>query len=335
VASDPHDDDITLTGALSLADILAGGRPQPARLNDGHCHFFSSRFFELLGAQMPGAAGATRSAAELCTRLGWDDPASPDALADRWVAEMDRHGVGRSMLMASLPGDEGSVAAAVARHPGRIVGGFMVNPVAPDGALRVRSALGGTGLRVVCLFPAMHRYSLSDPKVAEVVGIVAATPGAVLFVHCGVLSVGVRRKLGLTSRFELRYGQPLDVQRFAVDYPSLPIIVPHFGAGFFREALMLAEACSNVVLDTSSTNGWVRYHPGLTLTDVFRTAMAVVGPDRLMFGTDSSFFPRGWNRAIWDAQSAAMRQLALSEPDVDAIVGGNFDRLFPAVAARA
>src|SRR4029079_17868064 len=101
------------------------------------CRFSRSPFCELLGAQMPGAAGATRSAAELCTRLGWDDPASPDALADRWVAEMDRHGVGRSMLMASLPGDEGSVAAAVARHPGRIVGGFMVNPVAPDGAIRV------------------------------------------------------------------------------------------------------------------------------------------------------------------------------------------------------
>ena len=253
MASDPHDEDITLTGELSLADILAGGRAQPARLNDGHCHFFSSRFFELLGAQMPGERNGTQSAAALCARLGWDDPGSPEALADRWVAEMDRYGVGRSMLMASLPGDEGSVAAAVARHPGRIVGGFMVNPVAPDGALRVRSALGGSGLRVVCLFPAMHRYSLADPKVAEVVGIVAATPGAVLFVHCGVLSVGVRRKLGLASRFELRYGQPLDVQRLAVDYPSLPIIVPHFGAGFFREALMLAEACPNVVLDTSST----------------------------------------------------------------------------------
>ena len=191
---------------------------------------------------------------------------------------MDRYGVGRSMLIASLPGDEGSVAAAVSRHPGRIVGGFMVNAVAPDAALRVRSALGGSFLRVVCLFPAMHRYSLSDPKVAEVVGIIAATPGAGRFVHCGVLSVGVRRKLGLSSRFELRYGQPLEYQqRFAVDYPSMPIIVPHFGAGFFREALMLAEACPYVVLDTSSTNGWVRYHPGLTLIDVFRTAMAVVG----------------------------------------------------------
>ena len=159
----------------------------------------------------------------------------------------------------------------------------------------------------------MHRYSLADPKVAEVVGIVAATPGAVLFVHCGVLSVGVRRKLGLASRFELRYGQPLDVQRFAVDHPSLPIIVPHFGAGFFREALMLAEACPNVVLDTSSTNGWVRYHPGLTLTDVFRTAMAVVGPDRLMFGTDSSFFPRGWQAPIYDTQRAILEQLGTED----------------------
>ena len=234
------------------------------------------------------------------------------------------------MLMASLPGDEGSVAAAVARHPGRIVGGFMVNPVAPDGALRVRSALGGSGLRVVCLFPAMHRYSLADPKVAEVVGIVAATPGAVLFVHCGVLSVGVRRKLGLASRFELRYGQPLDVQRFAVDYPSLPIIVPHFGAGFFREALMLAEACPNVVLDTSSTNGWIRYHPGLTLTDVFRTAMAVartrsahvrhrlvVLPARLA-GADLRHAARD-PRAARHGGRLPRRQ----------IFGGTFNRLFP------
>jgi uncharacterized protein len=330
VASDPHDEDITLTGALSLADILAGGRAQPAaRLNDGHCHFFSSRFFELLGAQLPGGANGSQSAAALCARLGWEDPGSPEALADRWIAEMDRYGVGRSMLIASLPGDEGSVAAAVSRHPGRIVGGFMVNPVAPDGALRVRSALGASGLRVVCLFPAMHRYSLSDPKVAEVVGLVAATPGAVLFVHCGVLSVGVRRKLGLSSKFELRYGQPLDVQRFAVDYPSLPIIVPHFGAGFFREALMLAEACPNVVLDTSSTNGWVRYHPGLTLTDVFRTAMGVLGPDRLLFGTDSSFFPRGWQAPIYDTQRAILEELGTEDGFRASIFGGTFNRLFP------
>jgi predicted TIM-barrel fold metal-dependent hydrolase len=106
-------------------------------------------------------------------------------------------------------------------------------------------------------------------------------------------------------------------------------VVPHFGAGFFREALMLADACPNVVLDTSSTNGWIRYHPGLTLTEVFRTAMAVLGPDRLMFGTDSSFFPRGWNAPIYDAQRAILEQLGTEDGFRAAIFGGTFNRLFP------
>jgi predicted TIM-barrel fold metal-dependent hydrolase len=328
MASEPHDED-TLTGSMTLAEILAGGaRPAGPRLNDAHCHFFSTRFFELLGAQLPGGASGQHTAESLCRRLGWENPGAPEALADRWVAELDRYGVSRAMLIASLPGDEGSVAAAIARHPGRIVGGFMINPTTNDAAHRVRAALAD-GLRVVCLFPAMHRYALSDPKVAELVGVVAATPGVALFVHCGVLSVGVRQRLGLASRFEMRFGQPLDVQRFAVDYPSLPIVIPHFGAGFFREALMLAEACPNVFLDTSSTNGWIRYHPNLTLIDVFRTAMGVLGPDRLLFGTDSSFFPRGWQAPVYDTQRAILEHLGTEDGFRASIFGGTFDRLFP------
>ena len=35
--------------------------------------------------------------------------------------------------------------------------------------------------------------------------------------------------------------------------------LPHFGAGYFREALMLADLCPNVYLDTSSSNSWMRY----------------------------------------------------------------------------
>ena len=150
-----------------------------------------------------------------------------------------------------------------------------------------------------------------------------------MFVHCGVLSVGVRRKLGLPAASSLRYGHPLDVRASPSTFPSLPIIVPHFGAGFFREALMLAEACPNVDLDTSSSNGWVRYHPGLTLTDVFRTAMGVVGPDRLMFGTDSSFFPRGWQTPVYDSQRAILEQLGTEDGFRAQIFGGTFNRALP------
>lgn len=296
--------------------------------NDVHCHFFSPRFFQALARDDPERFGDA-PAETMCAALGWDAPSSNTALADRWVAELDRQHVDRAVLIASVPGDEASVAEAVAHAPRRFVGFFMLNPLADDAAARVREALGPMGLRGVCLFPAMQRYSLHDQRVLAIVEQVARAPGAVLFVHCGVLSVGIRRKLGLPSRFDMRFSNPLDLHAIAMAFPSLPIVVPHFGAGLFREALMLADLCPNVVLDTSSSNHWTDYYPGLTLTDVYRQALLVAGPSRLVFGTDSSFFPRGWNRAVWDAQFAAMKSLSLPEPDIDAITRGNFERLFP------
>ena len=82
------------------------------------------------------------------------------------------------------------------------------------------------------------------------------------------------------------------------------MIVPHFGAGFFREALMAADQCPTIHLDTSSSNSWMKFHPGLTLEAVFRQALAVAGAERLLFGTDSSFFPRGWQQPIYEAQDS-------------------------------
>ncbi len=92
---------------------------------------------------------------------------------------------------------------------------------------------------------------------------------------------------------------------------------------------MAADACANVHLDTSSSNGWIRYTPGLTLEAVFSTALAVVGASRLLFGTDSSFFPRGWQKAVFDAQKTAIAALGHTAEDEALIFGGNFERLFP------
>ncbi|MEW6321970.1 MAG: amidohydrolase family protein [Acidobacteriota bacterium] len=297
-------------------------------LCDAHVHFFSPGFFDGLGVQL-GLPPEGRAAA-VVARAGWDDPVSIDALADRWIAELDRHGVARAALIASLPGDEASVTAAVARHPSRLVGFFMLNPLADDAVDRARRALDA-GARGICLFPAMQRYPLHDERVGTIFALAAGHPAKpAVFVHCGVLSVGVRRKLGLPSPFDIRFGNPLDLHALALAHPAVPVIVPHFGAGMFREALMLADLCPNVHLDTSSSNGWIRYVPGLALKDVFRAALDVAGPDRLLFGTDSSFFPRGWNKDVYDRQQSALGD-ALVPPDARAkILGGNFARLFPA-----
>ena len=290
---------------------------------DAHCHFFSRRFLEILIAGSPKQAAGVD---EVSRSLGWDAPAEPEALADRWVEELDRHRVSRAAIIASVPGDEASVSAAVARHPERFVGFFMLNPVAPDAAQRLDAALAA-GLRGICLFPAMHRYAADDERVASVF-TAARGGGAVVFVHCGALTVGVRRKLGLQSPFDWRLGDPLAVAAVASRFPDVPVIIPHFGAGFFREALMAADQCPNLHLDTSSSNSWTKYHPGLTLQGVFSQALGVVGPDRLLFGTDSSFFPRGWQAGIYDAQRAALHAARADADTQRRIFSGNFDRLF-------
>jgi predicted TIM-barrel fold metal-dependent hydrolase len=294
-------------------------------LNDSHCHFFSTQFFNTLSRQR----GRRDTVAALCQELQWDDPGAPETLADRWVTELDSHGVSRSALIASVPGDEASVAAAVARHPTRFVGYFMVDPSADDAVARVTQAVTTLGLRVACLFPAMHHVALADPRIDRIVEAVAAQPGTAVFVHCGVLSVGVRKKLGLPSRFDLSLGDPLAIARLALTHPRVPFIVPHFGAGMLRETMMAADACPNVHADTSSSNNWIRYAPGWTLNGVFKTAMSVLGPTRLLFGTDSSFFPRGWQRGIYQTQKTAVTEAGISESDQALIFGGNFDRLFP------
>ena len=96
-----------------------------------------------------------------------------------------------------------------------------------------------------------------------------------------------------------------------------------------REALIAADQCPTIHFDSSSSNNWIRYHPDLTLEAVFKTVLAVVGPTRVLFGTDSSFFPRGWQRPIYEQQNRILRAVTARDSDRDQIFSENFDRLFP------
>ena len=297
------------------------------KVHDVHCHFFSARFFEALGREKHGAKPPV-DADTVAAELGWDPPGSPESLADRWVAELDRHGVSRAALIASVPGDEESVATAVARHPDRFVGFFAVNPASPDALERARHAFADLRLRCACLFPAMHGYRFDDERVTRLFEL-AAAQGAAVFAHCGFLSIEARVRMGLSQVLDLRLGDPLTLAATAIHFPGVPVIVPHFGAGFLREALMAADLCRNILLDTSSSNAWVKYVPGLTLTEAVRRTLATIGPERILFGTDSSFFPRGWRRVIHGAQLTAFDELGVEAGASEKILGGNFDRIFP------
>ena len=293
------------------------------RVSDAHVHFFSHSFFAALGALKGGMP-----ADDVARAAGWEPPPEePALLADKWAQDLDRHGVESSVLIASLPGDEASVLTAVKRHPDRFFGYFLVNPLLPDAAARTAAALAA-GLKGICLFPAMHAYPVQDERPVKIIEMAAAHPGTLVFVHCGVLTVGIRKKIGLPSRFDLGYSNPVDLHAIALRYPELPFVIPHFGAGYFREALMVADLCPNVYLDTSSSNSWIKYQlEPIRLRQVFERSLAVLGAERLLFGTDSTYFPKGWHSAIFHEQAEALHGLGIDGADAARIFGGNLRRL--------
>ena len=217
--------------------------------------------------------------------------------------------------------------------PIAFVGFFMLDPTREDAIAYAKRALD-EGLRTICLFPAMHGYSLHDPngrrrvrarRIAPRRHRRARSPSSRT---AGCCRSAFARSSGCRATFEIRFGNPLDLHGLAMKYPAVPIIIPHFGAGMLREALMLADSCANVHLDTSSSNSWIKYTPGLTLEQVFKTALDVVGPDRLIFGTDSSFFPRGWNGEVHQKQKSALDAIGVSADVQNKIFSENFARLF-------
>jgi uncharacterized protein len=298
-------------------------------VNDAHVHFFSQHFYSALARQKK-----LENAEALAPLLNWEIPAyDPAALAQSWAAELDRNGVHHAALIASMHGDEESVSAAVAAYPDRFFGSFMLDPLQPDALERVRSAAVNPHLHCMCLFPAMHTYSVTDRRLVPMLEI-ASDHGLAVFVHCGTINIGVRKKLGLPSQFDMRYSNPLDVHPVALHFPQIRFIIPHFGAGLFREALMLADLCPNVWLDTSSSNHWTVYED-LDLRTVFRRSIDVIGEARLLFGTDSSFFPRGWNTEIFKQQITALYELGLSKEQAEQILCLNLERVFKPSSAAA
>ena len=74
----------------------------------------------------------------------------------------------------------------------------------------------------------------------------------------------------------------------------------------------------------SSSNSWRSAQPAeLELKDVFARTLAVFGAERIFFGTDSSVFPRGWRRDLYEEQKRALDALDASESEQNLVFGEN------------
>ncbi len=294
------------------------------RIVDVHSHYFSRTFFETLAVQAVGAEAAPARLDALAQETDLQIPdGDEDAHLARWLDEMDRHGVDHLGTFASLPQEGEIVARAVKAAGGRLSGFLMVDPFAPGAIDKLEGHLAAGTMRGALLFPAMHHVELGA-DLHKRLWQVLDDHEAIAFVHCGLLVVPLRDKLGLPRPYDLTYANPLSLIPVANRHRSVRFVVPHFGAGFLREVLMAGAQCENVYVDTSSSNGWVATNPGVdSLVDVFRAALGVFGPERILFGTDSGTFPAGWRAERLEGQQAALRAAGASTAAVDAVCGGS------------
>ncbi len=183
-------------------------------INDAHIHFFSPGFFAGLGADQQRDHRA--SAGSIPSRLKRSRRAGSESST--------RTASSRAALIASLPGDVDSVAKAVATQ--RVALRRLLHARSDargrDRARAARARRGPAhhlpvpGDASLCAARRARRHACSSwrrPARRHVEPIA-------VFVHCGVLSVGVRKKLNLPSAFEMRFGNPLDLHGHALKYPG-------------------------------------------------------------------------------------------------------------------
>lgn len=301
---------------------------------DFHAHFFGRVFFETLAAQSPLAGDVESKLSAVARKTGIELPSRETAEhTARWLAELDRHQVEHLCAFASVPEEVPSVCEAAHSSNGRISAFALVNPRVDGAVARVRGLLEARRIRGVLLFPAMHHYRLSGSEAKPLLDALDEH-SAVCYSHCGVLVVKLRDLLSLPRPQDPSFANPLDVVLAANTHPRAHFVIPHFGAGFFRETLMAGASAPNVYVDTSSSNGWTATQfPTPTLAEVFARALEVFGHERILFGTDSNTFPAGWRHDRFELQHAALRSLGISVVAEEAIFAGNARRLLRQAAA--
>ena len=235
-----------------------------------------------------------------------------DELLRRTLAEMDRSGIRRALLV-----DGPNREAWRAAHPDRFLLSYVPDlsledhtEAAAEFAEGVRSgkyvAAGEFGLVYAGMpfnSPALFPYY----EVAE-------EHGVPVFIHTGFS--GPNPQQLISPAFRIGVADPLLLEDVLIRFPRLKVVMMHMGWPFFDEALYMLGTYPNVYLETSVA-AWML---GPALFDrMLREAVAAAGSDRILFGS----LQMAWPDVIGRSVSAVREADYLTEEDKHAILWEN------------
>lgn len=274
---------------------------------DGHCHIFPEDFQrrrdELLSRD------ATFS--ELFAK---GQP--PMATAQTLLLDMDQNGISRAVVMGVGWSDlalaqeaNAYLIRAVADQPERLIGLCSVNPAWGGKALDEVRRAAAHGLKGIGeLHPDTQGFDIADKESLASLMELAWSLAMPVLVHCSEPAGHKYPGKGATT--------PDKVYRLIKNFPENSIICAHWGGGLPFYALMpeVPEVLNNVYFDSAAS-------PFLYRSGVYQTVAGLVGPDKILFGTDYPLIQ--YPRALGHLADAG-----LGEGDRAAVLGDNAARLF-------
>ncbi|MEE9276009.1 MAG: amidohydrolase family protein [bacterium] len=223
--------------------------------------------------------------------------------AEEVLRPMDEAGVDKSIVidLSSLYGGDyrrGNAEAAeiCARHPDRLMCFAYLHPplYGIDECLRhCEEAVREMGHLGFKLHPVSDCHPTNSREYVYPVMEMCRELKTPIFIHTG----------------HVPFSGPILVAELAREFPDVAIILGHIGHAMFADACYVAQKYPNVWMDTSMNHG-----------GPLRNALAAVGPERILFGSDS---PTSHPIAC----KGLIETLDIGRAEKDMILGGNIARL--------
>jgi uncharacterized protein len=282
------------------------------KIFDSHVHFYSNAYFRFLVRQKTNRVDIGTELKNLATKGRIEIPGEdPILLAKRWIEILDKWKIERVALFSSIPGDEDSVVKAVQAFPTRFTGIFTIDPNSNLLMTNAEKRLKVEKFRGLLLCPSLYHISVGDPWLDPLYKLCEETK-ALIFAQFGRITIKPRDYAGMQTYVNDEFSNPKDLIPVAKKYPGIRFIIPHFGGGRLDETLEVGKACPNVYVDSAGSNSWMADHPAKPdLRTVFQKTLAVFGPGRVLFGSASGMFPRGYRYDIVDNQTKLIQEMRI------------------------
>ena len=174
-----------------------------------------------------------------------------------------------------VPNDE--VAAFAAENSDIVMAFASVDPMrGADAVAEARRLIASGGIRGFKLHPPLQQFHANDKAAYPFYEVVAAAKLPVIF-HTGHSGIGTGMPGGGGVR--LKYGNPMDIDDVAVDFPDMPIIMAHPSFPWQDEAISVCLHKPQVYIDLS---GWSPKYFSPILIQYANTLLK----KKMLFGSD-------------------------------------------------